>query len=167
VTTQLFVALGLTGHYGWSRRRPAVKAAAIAALSVISSATAIGLAAVGHADPYYQFQSPTGNIDCAEGVLNDRAFALCEIRDHTWNAPPRPPVCEGGWGDRIDMNQGEPPALDCHSDTVRGSGLPTLRYGERRSAGPITCDSEPSGITCTDSSTGHFFAISRDSYELN
>ncbi len=30
----------------------------------------------------------------------------------------------------------------------------------------ITCDSEPSGMTCTDSGTGHFFRVSRDSYQL-
>jgi len=30
----------------------------------------------------------------------------------------------------------------------------------------MTCDSEPSGMTCTDSSTGHFFRISRESYQL-
>jgi hypothetical protein len=34
------------------------------------------------------------------------------------------------------------------------------------SIGAITCDSEPSGVTCTNSSTGHFFRVSRESYEL-
>jgi hypothetical protein len=150
----------------WSRLRLCVKAAAIPSVSAISVTIAIWLAPVGHADSYFQFQSPTGNLDCADGVLNDKAFALCEIREHTWTAPPRPPACEGGWGDRIGMEQGEAPSLGCHTDTVRGVGLPTLGYGEQSSAGPITCDSETSGITCTDSSTGHFFAISRDSYEL-
>jgi len=150
-----------------SRLRSSLKVVAIAVISVTSVATAFRLAAVAHADSYYQFQSPTGNIDCAEGVLNDQAFALCEIRDHTWTAPPRPQACEGAWGDRIGMEQGEAPSLGCHSDTVRGSGLDTLGYGESRSAGPITCDSEPSGLTCTDSSTGHFFVIARDSYELH
>lgn len=45
-------------------------------------------------------------------------------------------------------------------------GLQTLAYGQTRSIGAITCSSEPSGVTCTDSGTGHFFRVSRDSYEL-
>ena len=32
--------------------------------------------------------------------------------------------------------------------------------------GKITCDSEPSGVTCTDTSTGHFFRVSGESYQL-
>ena len=43
----------------------------------------------------------------------------------------------------------------------------TLAYGQTRSLGTITCDSEPTGITCTDSSTGHYFRISRETYELS
>jgi hypothetical protein len=35
-----------------------------------------------------------------------------------------------------------------------------------QSVGVITCDSEPAGMTCTDSSTGHFFRVSRESYQL-
>jgi hypothetical protein len=42
----------------------------------------------------------------------------------------------------------------------------TLAYGQARTFGSITCDSESSGMTCTDSSTGHYFRISRDTYEL-
>jgi hypothetical protein len=43
---------------------------------------------------------------------------------------------------------------------------PTLAYGQTKSLGPITCDSEPSGVTCTDSSTGHSFRVSTDSYQV-
>jgi hypothetical protein len=154
-----------------TRRRSGVaaiaEAAVIVAVSVISAATTVGLAPSAHADSYYGFQSPSGNIDCAVGVLNNGGFAGCEVRDHTWAAPPRPPVCEGGWGDRIWMDQGSTPVLGCHTDTLRANGLQTLHYGETYSAATISCDSEPSGITCTDASTGHFFRIARDSYELH
>jgi hypothetical protein len=44
--------------------------------------------------------------------------------------------------------------------------MPTLEYGQTRSAGTITCDSEPSGMTCTDSTAGHFFRVSGESYQL-
>jgi len=42
----------------------------------------------------------------------------------------------------------------------------TLGYGQSRSFGTITCDSEYTGMTCTDSSTGHYFRVSRETYEL-
>lgn len=101
------------------------------------------------------------------GFLNNSSFATCEISDHTWVAPPRPPNCLGAWGDRINMNQGSVPALTCHTDTVRASGLPTLNYGDTHSSASMTCSSEPSGIACTDTSTGHYFRIAHDSYELH
>ena len=45
-------------------------------------------------------------------------------------------------------------------------GLGTLAYGKTASAGTLTCDSETTGMTCTDSSTGHFFRVSWESYQL-
>jgi hypothetical protein len=48
---------------------------------------------------------------------------------------------------------------------LRIPGEPTLDYGQTISAGTITCDSEPTGIKCTDSS-GHYFRVSKDSYNL-
>jgi len=44
--------------------------------------------------------------------------------------------------------------------------VPILDYGQTRSVGTLSCDSEPSGVTCTDSSTGHFFRVSSDSLQL-
>jgi hypothetical protein len=43
---------------------------------------------------------------------------------------------------------------------------PVLDYGQTHSIGTITCDTEPAGVTCIDSSTGHFFRVSRESYQL-
>jgi hypothetical protein len=137
----------------------------VAVLSAILPAPFTALARA--ADSYSAFQSPSGNIVCGIGFLNDNGFAMCEIGSHIWVAPTRPPSCEGGWGDRIGMDQGSAPALSCHTDTLRGTSEPTLAYGSIRTAGEISCASEVSGMTCTDASTGHFFHISRDSYELH
>ncbi len=138
----------------------------IAAASLASVAVA-GSAAIAHADNLYQFQSPTGNISCVMAALTGGPpHVSCEDVDHTWAIPPRPQSCLGAWGDRIAMVQGSPPGLSCHTDTTRGSGLPTLQYGDTRSVGMITCESKPNGIACADSSTGHSFRISRESYDL-
>jgi hypothetical protein len=144
-----------------------MEAKLIAAVSTIAAVTAVGAAPNAHADTLYHFQSPSGNITCVMSALQGvTPQAACGIGDHTWVAPPRPQVCMGGWGDQIDLDQGSPPALVCHSDTTRGGGLPPLQFGDRRSVASLTCESEPAGIMCTDSTTGHFFRISRDSYDL-
>jgi len=41
-----------------------------------------------------------------------------------------------------------------------------LEYGQIQTLGPISCDSESVGITCTDNSTGHFFFVSRQTVNL-
>ncbi len=80
-----------------------------------------------HADSYQSFQSPSRNIQCAMGSMDNNTFAMCEIGDHTWAAPPRPTPCMGGWGDRISLTQGSAPKMTCHTDTVRGNGADAVR----------------------------------------
>jgi hypothetical protein len=129
------------------------------------------LAAVARAEPYYSFQSPSGNVYCGLGQAQDQSggttFAVCEIRDHTWAAPPRPTPCMGGWGDRVSMRQGGAPQMSCHTDTLKDPGSPVLEYGQTRSLNSLMCDSETSGMTCMDNGTGHYFRLARDNYELH
>jgi hypothetical protein len=151
----------------------------IAALS-IATAAALPLAATAHAcggsvDPAYlshTFQSPSGNIACdyQVGYRDDpnKGYVSCEVRDHTWVAP-RAPVCAGYDGDELSMiGEASQPSWGCFSGVgpLGESDKSTLDYGQTLSVGPITCDSEPSGVTCTGSNTGHFFRVSRESYEV-
>jgi hypothetical protein len=132
-----------------------------------AAVAAVGPGATAHADNFYQFQSPSGNITCVMSALPGAApRASCGAIEHTWVIPPRPMSCMGAFGDQIDLVQGSSPAMACHTDTTRGSGLPSLGYGETRSVGTLTCVSEPASVTCTDSGTGHFFRISRESFQL-
>jgi uncharacterized protein DUF6636 len=125
---------------------------------------------LSHADEPGLFLSPSGNIICGVGTTGSdgKSGAMCEIRDFIYAPPSKPLDCHLGWGDRISLDPGSAPALRCHGDTQFGlaPGQPTLPYGQTRSAGTITCDSEPSGMTCTDSSTGHYFRMSRESLEI-
>ena len=138
------------------------------AISIATAAT-FAVAPTAHAGGGggYQFQSPDGNIACAMGVNEaGNATAGCDIGNHSYAPPPKPANCHLGWGDRFSLQQGSAAVLDCHGDTLRVPGLATLGYGEKRSVGPLTCDSETASMTCTDSSTGHFFSVSPTSYQL-
>ena len=145
------------------------KLAASALMTVtvaVGFAATVALSATAHADGV--FQSPSGNIACTiTSAGNDTERVICEIAEHNYLSPPRPPDCHlGGWGNRILMEQGSAPAWKCHGDALLADGLPTLPYGQIGSGGTITCDSEIDGVKCTDSSTSHFFRVSRESYQL-
>lgn len=140
---------------------------AVVVLACAGSAVAVLAPATAAADGFDFFQTPSGNIDCAMGVLDGSALVDCEISDHTWAAPPPPTPCMGAFGDRISMRQGSPPRLTCHSDTVRGTGYPVLQYGQTRSVASVTCESQQTGVICTDTGSGHYFRLSRDTYELH
>jgi uncharacterized protein DUF6636 len=145
---------------------------AVAVALTVAATVLSPFAAVARAGgEYYAFQSPSGNVYCglgeSVGQSDTTTFAVCEIRDHTWAAPPRPNPCMGGWGDRISMRQGGAPQMSCHTDTLKDPGSPVLEYGRSRTLGELTCDSETSGMTCTDRGSGHFFRLARDNYELH
>ncbi len=135
------------------------------AATLVAVTFAAGPAAVAHADPFEQFQSPSGDVTCVMAAFGgDAPRASCGVAEPSYVMPPRPRSCVGAFGDQIDLVQGSPPAMVCHTDTTRGIGLPTLPVGETRSVAALSCTSEAAAITCTDSSTGHFFRISRTSY---
>ena len=98
------------------------------------------------------FHSPSGNINCTMFTSGGENTARCEVVAHIWVAPPRSPDCQLNWGDRFELTQGSPAAFNC--------------YGQARSLGTITCESEYTGMTCTDSSTGHYFRVAREVYQL-
>ncbi len=110
------------------------------------------------------FRSPSGNINCTLSTPGNEIAARCEVVDHTWTAPP-PPDCHMNSGDRFGLAQGGSAVVGCYGQEFPVAET-TLGYGQSRSLGTITCDSEFTGMTCTDSSTGHYFRVSRDTYEL-
>jgi hypothetical protein len=129
---------------------------------VATLATAIVLPAIARAE-YRAFQSPSGNILC----LLAGSGVTCDVSDHTYQLPPGP-LCSQHiqWGDRFKLQQGDAVGMPCHADTLPQPGNQILDYGQTISTATITCESQPSGITCTDGSTGHYFRVSRDSYDL-
>lgn len=146
------------------------KKSVVSALGIAVGATAaatVGLPATAHADSD-TFQTPSGNITCAMLPFNGTNRANCQIINYTYQTPPKPPDCNTQWGDNWHLDQGNAnvPYTECHSGTNALPPIPTLDYGQTRTLGALICTSEPSGVRCTDNSTGHFFRLSRDSYQL-
>jgi hypothetical protein len=110
------------------------------------------------------FRSPSGNINCTLSTSGGENEARCEVVEHTWTVPP-PPNCHLDSGDRFGMRQGGPAVVGCYGQEFPPAQQ-TLGYGQALSLGTLTCLSEYTGMTCTDSSTGHYFRVSRDTYEL-
>lgn len=111
------------------------------------------------------FQSPSGNIRCAMFAYDGQNSVRCDIADYDWTAPPRSSNCQLDWGSRFKLEQGGAAVFDCYAQELPAVDH-TLGYGEAQTVGAITCVSEPSGMTCTDSSIGHYFRVSRETYEV-
>ena len=81
-----------TGHA--NDRNASVTTVKITQFAPIAPAT-IALPAPAHASG--GFASPSGDIECDVFTRDDGSnFATCDIRDHTYVAPPKPPSCQLG-----------------------------------------------------------------------
>jgi len=109
------------------------------------------------------FTSPTGNIGC----YIDRKTVRCDISKRDWDPPSRPASCPSqvDYGQGITMKAGGSPKFVCAGDTALGAG-DELPYGQSIGAGLLRCESEESGMTCTDTETGRGFTLAIQSYEL-
>lgn len=103
------------------------------------------------------FQAPSGNIGCQLSAQSVR----CDIRDHDYSDPTTPSDCPLDYGDSLSVGQSGPGEFVCHGDTAVDPSSPKAPYGSGAKAGPFTCRSEESGVTCTNSDTGHGFTLSR------
>ncbi|MBV9513460.1 MAG: hypothetical protein JO280_05365 [Mycobacteriaceae bacterium] len=113
--------------------------------------------------------------DTSDPAGYGKGEGTCHVQYHTYAVPPpqyvggdgREEACYlPGWGSQFSLPEGGVPHLDCVGNVLVLPPLQTLEYGQAMSLGAITCASEPSEMTCTDTSSGRFFRVSPDSYEL-
>ena len=136
-------------------------------IATAAAAAAIALPATANAGVPPTFETPSHNILC----WVSETMTGCQIVDYTYSVSPLPPECKSGqYPGGFMLMSGQPAKLSCN-DTPPGTyngirGHRTLDYGQSQTAGAMTCVSETSGVTCTDTSSGHFFRVSRDSFQL-
>ena len=130
-------------------------------LTLAVAAAGLAGAAPAGAEGLVGFTSPSGNIGC----YIDRKNVRCDISERSWEPPKAPKDCELDYGQGIELTAGAEPGFVCAGDTALGGGE-ELAYGDSISSGLLRCESEESGMTCTDSETGRGFTISQESYEL-
>jgi len=131
------------------------------------------------------FASPTGHIVCLMGSGSVR----CEFHGtKTWSAP-WPDGCELDCDSALEVN--DQVVSVCAGDTIIEfaqpgqsttawwhSGGPTvtisdmqmmlavLPYGSALAVGHMRCDSETTGVTCRNLTTGHGFSMAREAYSI-
>lgn len=132
----------------------------------------IGLAPSSHANVFAeQFQSPSGDISC--NLVNypptdprafGKNFVQCDIVNQSWTPPQPPPQGRADATSTLILVRGQFPIVG-YSPGALAAADP-VNYDQPLTAGAITCSSEQSTMKCIDASTGHFFKVSRESYEL-
>ena len=106
------------------------------------------------------FSTPSGNIGC----VMDPEYVRCDIRERSWDPPPKPADCELDFGQGIELANETRSHIVCAGDTTLGAE-DVLEYGETSKVGPYRCISAAAGITC-QADSGHGFFLSKETYEL-
>lgn len=97
------------------------------------------------------FQTPSGNIMCVYSGSSLR----CDIGQTANRAPPKPKDCPVDWGNAFEIPAKGAASRLCYGDTIMGN-YPVLPYGAKWTKNGITCESEKTGLTCSNQSTNGF-----------
>jgi hypothetical protein len=109
---------------------------------------------VAHAD--IAFQSPSGNIRC-EMTRGALLAVRCDLGVDVQSYTDRPASCEGDWGTTFGVDQTGRGRLVCVTEPDSVPEMSNvLPYGRRAILDGITCQSELSGVTCTNLEGGGF-----------
>ncbi len=102
------------------------------------------------------FTSPSGNIACS---LSSSGGASCYIAEKQWTIE-QPAGCDDGdFGNAVDLGPGGA-TFSCYTDFAWDLNAPPLAYGDASAAGEYICESDETGVTCTNGA-GQGFKIAR------
>ena len=129
---------------------------------LLAALTFVAATVPAQAASFKLFQSPSGNIGCV--IVKDGA--RCDIREHTWPTPPRPPSCDVDYGGGVEVGRDGVGSYVCAGDTALDPSSDVLGYGDRISKGAVRCASKTKGMRCVNRDTRHGFFLSRDVVRL-
>jgi hypothetical protein len=124
-------------------------------------AATCALAFAASASAFKGFVSPTRNIGC----VMDTQAVRCDIRDHSWQSPPKPKSCDVDYGGGVAVGRSGKASIVCAGDTTLEAG-PVLAYGESIAKGRFRCTSMETGMRCVNKRNGHGFLLSKQSVRL-
>jgi hypothetical protein len=147
-------------------------AAALAALGALSTIPAAAYAD----DNGLMLITPSQNIRCAMVGNSQTPYVACQLDNVDYVVPPgaahdpdgAPCPSGTGSGNDLMLERGKPGFVACSYAAIGGgvTDWTPLAYGDSTSIAGMTCASESTALTCTDTSTGHFFRVSREFYEV-
>src|SRR5262245_40404016 len=140
-------------------RRACATMIAMLALAIAGGGQAAG--AGKGAERMVYFQSPSHNIACV--IVSDGV--RCDIRKHSWVAPPKPASCDVDYGGGLSLTDHGKGHYTCAGDTLLGSGK-VLPYGRSRTLGDFRCTSKKSGMRCVNERNRHGFLLATESVRL-
>jgi len=145
---------------------------AIAVFMATAAAAAIGLATTTHADKGASFQAPGGNVACDMG--GEVTVAYCVIANYNFVPPLNCPP--GQVANAFSVRQGgaaDGPQCRLTSDGFFDRRRATMDFEQTQRMGTLSCQfsmgatqSQPWSTLCRDDSTGHYFRVSTENYEL-
>jgi hypothetical protein len=95
----------------------------------------------------------------------DSASVRCDIREHSWQSPPKPKKCDVDYGGGVAVGKSGRAGFVCAGDTTLEAG-PVLAYGDSISAGRFRCESQEAGMRCVNRRNGHGFLLAKQTYKL-
>jgi Family of unknown function (DUF6636) len=152
---------------------------------LIATAALLGLALVLPATSFAGsglrfFHTSDGNISCGmvKHVKKNKkkrrsglpGEARCDVVNHTWVAPPRPPKCELDWGFGVAVGDKGFGSYVCAGASVAGA-KPNILLGPGSviTLGTYTCSVLPVAdptVHCANNRTGHGFEVSAAAVSL-
>jgi hypothetical protein len=124
------------------------------------------------------FQTADNNIAC--GMVKPQkkkkhkrsrlpGEARCDVKTHSWVAPPKPRYCELDWGQGVAVSDKGFAGYVCAGDTVADELAPVLAPGGSMTLGRYTCSVPVAPVTtvqCQNTLSLHGFQVSADSVIL-
>jgi uncharacterized protein DUF6636 len=92
--------------------------------------------------------------------------ARCDVRTHTWVAPPKPANCPLDWGNGVVVGDRGNANYVCAGDTVADATAPAAGPGSVIALGRYSCTVLEQGVRCTNIATGRGFEVSSASVSL-